>query len=153
MPDILHQLVIDAPAAAVYRALTEPGELAAWWTRDVDAEPELGAVASFGFDDRETVFHMRIEELVPRELVRWHCVGGHPEWEHTELTFDLTEEDGRTTLYFAHRGWESTDGILAFCSFDWARYLTSLRDHLERGAGAPHAGTRAPGAENGPGRG
>lgn len=144
MPDILHQLVIEAPAASLYRALTEPDGLAAWWTADVDAEPELGSVASFGFDGRSTVFKMKIEDLVENEFVRWHCVGGHPEWEHTEITFDLTEEAGdagpRTILYFAHRGWESTDGVMAMCSFDWARYLTSLKAYLEGGAGSPHSG-------------
>lgn len=140
MPDIVHQLVIDAPASRVYEALTEPSGLASWWTADVEAEPELGSVANFGFDDRETVFKMRIEELEADRFVRWHCVGGHPEWEHTELTFDLTEEEGRTTLFFAHRGWESTDGILAFCSFDWARFLISLRHYLETGTGSPHSG-------------
>lgn len=140
MPDILHQLVIEAPPSAVYRALTEPGELASWWTADVEAEPELGSVAVFGFDDRTTVFKMKIEDLEADSFVRWHCVGGHPEWEHTELTFDLSADDGRTTLYFAHRGWESTDGILATCSFEWARYLTSLKSYLETGSGTPHSG-------------
>lgn len=140
MPDILHQLVVEAPARNVYRALTEPGGLARWWTRDVEAEPELGSVAAFGFHNRDTHFKMKIEELLPDEFVRWHCVGGHPEWEHTEITFDLAEHDGRTTVYFAHRGWESTDGILASCSFDWARYLMSLKSYLETGAGAPHSG-------------
>lgn len=141
MPDILHQLTIDAPASAVYRALTEPDGLAAWWTTDVDAEPELGSVAEFGFFQRETVFRMRIEGLEEHRFVRWHCLAGHPEWEHTELTFDLSEEDGRTTLYFAHRGWESTDGILGTCSFDWARYLMSLQRYLESGTGEPHDGS------------
>lgn len=140
MPDILHQVVIDAHAADVYRALTEPDGLARWWTADVEGEPELGSVMSFGFFDRETLFKMRVEELESGSFVRWHCVGGHPEWEHTELTFDLSEDAGRTTVYFAHRGWESTDGILAFCSFDWARYLMSLRDYLETGTGSPHSG-------------
>lgn len=144
MPDILHQVVIDAPPAAVWQALTEPEGLRGWWTDDVDAVPELGSVACFGFDGKSTVFKMKIEELTPNEFVRWHCVGGHPEWEHTEITWDLSEEsedsDGRnrTILYFAHRGWESTDGILAMCSFDWARYLMSLQSYLATGTGSPH---------------
>lgn len=131
--------MIQAPPSAVYRALTEGEGLSGWWTTDAEAEPALGTVASFGFDDRSTVFRMRIEELLRDEFVRWHCVDGHPEWEHTEITFDLAAtDDGGTILFFAHRGWESTDGILATCSFEWASYLMSLRDYLERGEGAPH---------------
>lgn len=147
VPDILHQIVIDSPAASVYRALTEPDGLAGWWTTDVDADPDLGSVADFGFDHRSTLLQMKIEELEENEFVRWHCVGGHPEWNHTEITFDVSEEnaDGapRTILYFAHRGWESTDGILAMCSFEWARYLMSLKAYVETGTGSPHTGSAA----------
>jgi uncharacterized protein YndB with AHSA1/START domain len=140
VPDIVHQIHIAAPPADVYRALSEEDGLKAWWTADVEIDPDLGGMAEFGFDGRSTVFRMRVEELQPDEFVRWHCLGGHPEWEHTEITFDVSDEDGKTVLYFAHRGWESTDGILATCSYQWAVYLQSLKAFCETGTGTPHSG-------------
>lgn len=140
MPDILHRLVIHANQAQVYRALTMPDGLAAWWTRDVAAEPAVGSVALFGFNRREVVFRMFVQELVEATRVRWHCLGGHPEWKDTEVTFALSPAAGRTVLDFAHLGWKSSDGVFAVCALDWARYLSSLKTYLEVGVGAPHAG-------------
>lgn len=76
MPDILHRLVIGTSPAQVNRALTVPEALAAWWTRDVTAEPTVGSVALFGFNRREVVFRMFVQELVETPRVRWHCLGG-----------------------------------------------------------------------------
>ncbi len=140
MPDILHRLVIRASPGQVYRALTMPEGLAGWWTRDVTAEPTVGSVALFGFNRREVLFRMFVQELVETARVRWRCLGGHPEWKDTEIAFVLSPAADGTVLDFAHRGWKSSEGILAVCNFEWARSLASLKVYLETGAGAPHAG-------------
>jgi uncharacterized protein YndB with AHSA1/START domain len=140
VPEILHRLLIRAKPADVYRVLTTRDGLAAWWTRDVTAEPTVGSVALFGFHQREIVFRMFIQELAEAARVRWRCLGGHPEWKDTEISFVLSPAVGGTVLDFAHRGWTSSDGIFPVCSFDWARYLTSLKTYLETATGAPHPG-------------
>lgn len=140
MADILHELVIHASPEDVYQALTEEEGLANWWTRDTRAVPMVGAVAEFGFHDRSVVFKMRIDQLVPGRKVSWYCLGEHPEWKETVLEFGLSPDSDRTRLRFSHRGWKSINGIFARCSFDWARYLLSLKSYLETGEGNPHAG-------------
>lgn len=138
MPDILHQLTIKASPNEVYLALTEQRRLASWWTTDVVAEPTVNSVAEFGFGNRSTIIRMRVEALIPSSLVRWRCIGGIEEWEHTNLWFELKGESKETTLLFRHLGWKSGDGVLPLCSFDWARYLMSLQSFLETGQGNPH---------------
>lgn len=140
MPEILHQLVIDVPPTAVFGAITQKKGLSSWWTTDVKAQPEVGSIAEFGFNSRAALFEMRVVALDKPNFVRWHCLGGHPEWSNTDITFALSARDGVTVLRFAHRGWESSEGILAQCSYDWARYLSSLKSYLETGTGSPHAG-------------
>jgi len=140
VPEILHQLTIRARPAQVYRALTTAEALAAWWTRDVVAEPAIGSVAQFGFNRREVVFRMFVQELEEEKRVRWRCLGGHPEWRDTEITLSLSAVADGTVVRFAHGGWKSSDGILAVCSFDWACYLASLKSYLETGCGSPHPG-------------
>ncbi len=140
MPEILHQVHLGAPPARVFDALTERDGLAAWWTRDVLATPQVGSVARFGFCRREVVFRMFVQDLKAPELVRWRCLGGHPEWRDTEVAFTLSPDGDGTTLAFAHRGWTSTTGIFPLCSFDWARYLLSLKAYVETGRGVPYAG-------------
>lgn len=140
MPEILHRLTIRAPLRQVYRALTERHGLAAWWTRDVVADLEVGSVAHFGFNRREVVFRMFVLGLKEDAQVRWRCLGGHPEWKDTEVCFTLLPLSDGTALHFEHRGWKSTDGIFAACNFDWARALASLKAYVETGRGSPHAG-------------
>jgi uncharacterized protein YndB with AHSA1/START domain len=140
MPEIMHQLRIEAPPERVYRAVTEQQGLVNWWTRDTKAEPTAGSVAEFGFNKRGTVFRMKITRLDRPRLVQWTCLGEHQEWEATRISFELTPDGEGTVLLFHHLGWLSTDGILPMCSFDWAMYLMSLRDYLETGRGRPHTG-------------
>lgn len=138
MPDIMHQLTIRATPEVVYGAITEEKGLAAWWTTDTTAKNKVGSVSEFGFGRKDTVIRMQVEELVPFSMVRWRCLGGVEEWEHTQLIFELQSRGKSTVLLFRHLGWKSTDGALALCSFDWAHYLMSLRSFAEAGTGNPH---------------
>jgi uncharacterized protein YndB with AHSA1/START domain len=138
MPEILHQLIIEVPPPATFDAITEERGLSKWWTTDVRAQPNAGSIAEFGFNDRAVVFHMRIVAIDKPHFVRWHCLAGHPEWCNTDLVFAMSSRKGATLLRFAHRGWVSSEGILAQCSYDWARYLSSLKSYLEKGTGSPH---------------
>lgn len=138
MPEILHELTIATTPDAVFRALTTPEGLASWWTPDVVAGTPVGSVAEFGFNGRATVLRMEILELTPPRKVRWRCVGGHSEWQGTEITFQVEPEKEGSELLFMHQRWLWRDGSFARCSFDWGRYLASLKQYLETGTGSPH---------------
>ena len=140
MPDILHRLKIEASPHQVYQALTEQRGLSSWWTRDTVTDPVAGLTAQFGFSGRKVLFHMFIESLEADKKVVWRCLGGHPEWEGTVLTFQLEPYGEGSVLHFTHAGWSSTAGIFATCNFDWARYLISLKEYLTTGRGTPHRG-------------
>lgn len=139
MAEILHSLPVIGPRSKVYAALTERQGLSAWWTRYVVAEPEVGFVNLFGFGGAFK-FEMRVDELEPGERVKWTCLGGHPEWEGTIVTFDLEDMpgvQGTTLLHFAHTNWQRADGVMPNCSYDWAQYLRSLKMLIEKGEGNP----------------
>ncbi len=139
MPEILHTLPIHGPQSKVYQALTEQEGLRSWWTRFATAEPTIGYINEFGFGG-EFKFEMRVDELKPDTRVKWTCLGGHPEWENTVITFDLEGHPGRedaTLLHFAHKNWQRSDGVLPNCSYDWGQYLRSLRLFIEEGKGTP----------------
>lgn len=140
MAEILHELLIKSTPEKAYRALTEQKQLAEWWTRDVVAEPIVGLAAQFGFSRRKTVFIMTMLKLEPNHQVVWRCEGGHPEWKDTVLTFTIDPVDQGVRLFFRHEGWKSTEGTFARSSFDWARYLISLKEYLASGRGTPHSG-------------
>lgn len=137
MAEILHELFIRANPGKVYLALTEQKGLSNWWTRHAQVEPRTNSIAQFSFEHGQTVLRMKILRLISNKAVVWHCVGGQPEWEDTQIYFELEPVRDGTILHFAHRGWKRPTGILAKCSFDWARYLMSLRSYLEKGKGYP----------------
>lgn len=137
MTDILHQLTIRATPAQLFHALTDRKGLAHWWTRNVNAEPMVNSIAEFTFDHGNIVYRMKVVKLITGRSVVWHCISGNPEWEGTQISFDIEPAREGTILHFAHRGWKRTTGIYARCNFDWAKYLVSLRNYLEKGKGFP----------------
>ncbi len=132
MPEILHEIEIDARPDAVFRALTTEAGFMEWWTLDVETTAEAGSVATFGFYDRSTVFRMRIDELIPDRLIRWTCLGDVEEWTGTSLVFELSEyEGGGTVVRFSHTGWRSVTGFFRQCNTTWGALMYRLRDYCE----------------------
>jgi uncharacterized protein YndB with AHSA1/START domain len=110
MPEILHEIDIDAPAEAVFRAITTEAGFMEWWTLDVETTPAEGGIATFGFYERSTVFRMRI----------------------TSLLFELKEDEGGgTVLQFSHTGWRSVTGYFRQCNTTWGALMYRLRDYCE----------------------
>jgi uncharacterized protein YndB with AHSA1/START domain len=138
MAQIKHLLVIDTPAEKVYRAVTKQDGLAGWWTTEVKTEPKVNENAEFKFGD-VYFCKMKITNLKPNKKVEWECIDGDEEWIGTQITFALSEEDGKTTLSFAHSDWGEMTDFFASCNYNWGWYLTSLKDYCEKGKGKPFA--------------
>ena len=135
MSEILHKITIAAPKDAVYRALSTVDGLAAWWTTTTTGESAPGQRIEFRFGTH--VSPMRVEALEANERVSWRSEEAGSEWSGTQVTFDLSEDAGRTTLLFGHRAWREATPFLAHCSMKWATFLLSLREYAETGRGRP----------------
>jgi uncharacterized protein YndB with AHSA1/START domain len=144
MPEIMHMLAVRGPAAKpeqVYRALTEPDELRAWLTRDVEAQPVVGSEASFYFSDRRDVIRVEITALEPAERVVWKVrefISPDSEQVNCTITFRLMRSAGGTFIDFRMDGWASTDDPFPSVNFKWGYILTSLKTYIETGKGMPH---------------
>ena len=131
MADLFHQVSIDAPADRVFDAVTTKDGLIGWWTDDVEARPEAGTIAQFGFYNRAAFFRMRIDELAKPARVKWTCEGDVPEWTGTTLLWDIQPRDGGSTLNLVHAGWKSTAGSLPQCNTVWGALMMRLKAHCE----------------------
>ena len=129
---------MQASAEKVYWALTDEEGLAGWWTRNVKAPPGVGTVIEFRFDDKG-FNDMKVLQLIPCKSVRWQCVDGAKKWIGTELSFELSENDGKTVLLFAQRGWREQVEFMHYCSTKWATYLLGLKNLCETGKRTPYA--------------
>src|SRR5712692_5774229 len=90
MPQMIHEIDINASPEKVYEALATQKGLRRWWTANTVADDRVGGEAHFGFDGGAAVFHMRIAELKPGKRVAWSCRGGQLEWKGTRLTWDIS---------------------------------------------------------------
>ncbi len=158
MASIRQAVLIGADIGAVFAALTRREGLAAWWTPNVEAVPEVGSMARFRFGP---VYEkaMLIEALEPGALVRWRCTGGAEEWIGTSISFaleagtpdalraayveiggqaeQLADGPAVTLVRFAHEGWAAETLGFAECSYTWGRFLHSLKRLCETGRGTP----------------
>lgn len=141
MADILHRIGIKAPLAHVYNALTTLEGLAGWWTEGVAGDGTVGGRIEFRFLTKSGEILggmvMEVQELVENAAVRWRCVEGPEEWVGTEITFQLSEQDGQVIVLFGHRNWREAVEATYHCSMKWATFLLSLREYLETGTGKP----------------
>jgi uncharacterized protein YndB with AHSA1/START domain len=157
MPNIRHNLIIGASAEKVYKAITSKEGLSAWWTPNTTTKAEVNSIARFPFGEG---YHkeMKITELNPSELVKWHCIKGDAEWVGTTISFTIisgnkktllnlnpeisgqieqqSNEEG-TMLIFHHDDWKDYTHMFAECSYTWGQFLRSLKLLCETGKGRP----------------
>ena len=141
MVDILHRIGIKAPAARVFGAVSTLQGLGHWWTEEVEGAEGIGGRIEFSFHSPEGEFKGKMvmevrEASAPKKLV-WRCVDGPPEWIGTDITFELSEQDGQTIILFGHRHWREAVEATYHCSMKWATFLLSLREYVETGKGKP----------------
>ena len=143
--DIVHSVIIKTTPDKLYEVITTQKGLAEWWTPQVEAQPTVGTVNEFRFE--RTILKFRVDTLEPAHRVTWSSIQFPPDWEGTQVLFDITPNDDTVTLGFSHTGFASTSGSFGITSYSWAQYLRSIKLLLETGAGEPFgsAGSRLAG--------
>jgi uncharacterized protein YndB with AHSA1/START domain len=141
MVDIIHRIGIKSSADKVYKALSTIDGLSNWWTTEVEGDDRLGGNIQFNFrtesGELKGSMTMKVEQLKPNKEVRWRCVDGPAEWIGTQVTFEMSEQDGQVIVIFGHRNWKEAVEFTAHCSMKWAVFLLSLREYVESGKGKP----------------
>jgi uncharacterized protein YndB with AHSA1/START domain len=133
--------VLDAPGERVYRALTEPAELAKWWGPHGFTTPEIELNLSVGGGYRFTMqppegdpFHLAGEFLEidpPRRLAytfRWE--EPDPDDRETIVRLGLAAV-GTATGVTLSQGSFATEARLALHRSGWTDSFEKLRDLLE----------------------
>ena len=111
------QVLLEAPRARVWRALTDPAELGAWFGVNLAGAtiaPGAHLVGNFTIPGYEhVVFDVLIEEMVPerRFAWRWHPNAVDPDVDYsaearTLVAFTLEEAPGGTLLRVVESGFD-----------------------------------------------
>jgi len=135
MADIKMKLTIKAAPGKVYEAITTQEGTANWWCKDTIAKPEIGFMNVFTFGKIRNEFE--VVDLKADKRVEWKGIDSIDEWIGTRVSFDLEEKDGNTVLRFAHSDWKAITDTYAVCTYDWARFIASLKSLCETGVGTP----------------
>ena len=137
MPDLKHQVPIDASPAKVYAAIATQNGMRGWWTADTKMDEKPGGKAEFGFDQRRMVFRMDIKKLDSGKQVVMQCHGDHPEWAGTTLTWTIEQADGKSILHLDHGGWKAVTDFCAGCNSMWGNLMFRLKHFAETGKANP----------------
>ena len=135
MATIKHLFHIAAPQQAVYDAISTINGLKGWWTTQVTGDGAPGGTMAFRFNGIGPDF--TVSSLDEGKSLAWECTAGFPDWIGTRVTIALDQNEGKTRVRFEHNGFAQTDDSFASCSFGWSRYMESLRQLCQTGAGTP----------------
>jgi len=140
-------LILSAPVAEVYEALTTQRGIAAWWTATCEVGTRVGESITVRFGD--TFKTMRIESLKPASEVVWRVIEARllvpgltrtDEWIGTTIAFKLDSPSARSTrLDLEHVGLTRNLECYDLCSQGWDQFLKSLENYVVSGVGAPFA--------------
>jgi uncharacterized protein YndB with AHSA1/START domain len=94
-PALRFERSFDHPAEDVWRAITEPDELAHWFPAKVDVEMRVGGAMTFTFPDQQN--QGEVTALDPPRLFEF-------DWGGDALRFELEPDEGNTAcrLVFTH---------------------------------------------------
>lgn len=140
---------IEAPPARVYRALTDAGELAAWFQVAIEGRLAAGNevwMTSVHPDHKGVRFRVRIVEMTPplRVVWQWHPGELDPAVDYarepeTTVTFTLEAVAGGTRLRVAETGFDQVTLARRAKAYSdnaqgWSEVIVWLQQHVEAAA-------------------
>ncbi len=137
---IVEQIVVKAPRALVFKALTDARELTKWFPTRVQSDARTGGKFRFEWDFNAAEQNGRLEgtylEVVPDRKISYGWAAGKDPSVPTTVTFELSEAGGETTVSLSHAGWGEGPGaeeLRANHAGPWHFYMQNLKSYLEKG--------------------
>ncbi len=138
MATILLRVPVEAEAKVVYDALATTDGVNGWWSNHTEGPSGVGSTMKVSFPDAPMTFDFEVTDETAGERVVWRCLAGPPEWDGTDIRFDVqTDDEGNTSVLFAHDGWSTTEQSFPFIAYSWAQILPRLKKLAEKGERDP----------------
>lgn len=141
-PDFTTTLLVTQSPAQVFQAINQ---VTAWWTQHLTGNTQnLGDQFTVQFGDvhRST---QQLVDVIPNQKVVWlvtdstlNFLKDKQEWNGTKISFEISEQDGKTQIRFAHIGLLPEIECYNACSNAWGHYINgSLFKLITEGIGMP----------------
>lgn len=151
MPSQDYECSIKA-TTTVEECFEKIGQVSEWWTKNFNGsarKPGDAFTVHFG----ETFVDFKITEAIPSKKIVWQVTNSNlpflkdkTEWNGTSVIWELSSENGTTTVAMIHRGLVPEVECYNNCQEGWNFYVTnSLRRFLTEGKGLPDGKGRSKG--------
>jgi uncharacterized protein YndB with AHSA1/START domain len=147
-----HEITIDAPIEAVWKAIVDGEELTRWFVDAASVTPGVGGTIEISWDGGEKGRN-QIDVWEPNQKLRLSKPGpaAAPGGESTPMVLEYTIErrDGKTVLRLVHSGIPSGpewDSFYDGTNSGWPSFFRTLRHYLEYHRGKPRATIKVIGA-------
>jgi uncharacterized protein YndB with AHSA1/START domain len=137
-PTITDVILIQAPRAAVFRALTDPEELGQWMATTAESDPRSGGRFRYAFEfedaaqNNEQAGEYLDVETDRRIVLPWRFPFSP---KATTVEYVLDDEADATRVSFTHSGFETGepwDSARARFGPGWRAFLESLKQWVEK---------------------
>jgi uncharacterized protein YndB with AHSA1/START domain len=128
---------IDAPAKAVFDAVSTADGLRGWWCKDTTGSDAKGGELKLRFGGGHST-RISLAKATAPTRVGWNVLDHRPmrEWDGTYFQFSIEKGDReRTTLRFLHAGLGPECECYAACGDAWDYLMGSIKNLVEKGEG------------------
>ncbi len=136
-------ILVDNTPSEVFDAINN---VRGWWSEEIEGgTSELNEEFSYHYRDVHRC-KMKITESIPGKKVVWFVLDNYfnfikdnSEWKGTKIIFEISAQDGKTSLRFVHQGLVPQYECFDICANAWTSYITnSLKDLITKGKGQPN---------------
>jgi uncharacterized protein YndB with AHSA1/START domain len=141
--DFTYTFSVDQSPKQVFDAINN---IKAWWTEDFSGTSEkLNDEFKVRFFKDLHYSKHKLTEVIPNKRIVWlvtesrlNFLKDKGEWTGTSMSFDISEENGKTKVLFTHHGLQPQIECYGDCTKGWTYYLgSSLLPLITTGKGQP----------------
>jgi uncharacterized protein YndB with AHSA1/START domain len=140
-----HEIAIDAPIEAVWKAIADGEELTRWFVQEASVEPRVGGTITISWDGEEkssgTIEVWEPNRRLRKKLTPFDMGAAKPDPAVPMIDeYTIERRDGKTVLRLVCSGIPDApewDGFYNGIDSGWGSFLRTLRHYLEHNSGKP----------------
>lgn len=142
--DFTTTFLVDQSPNEVFKAINN---VRGWWSESVEGNTDKAGEEFLYYYKDVHISKMKIVEFIPGKKVVWLVLENHfnftqdkTEWKGNKITFEISEKEGKTELFFTHAGLVPEYECYDVCRDAWTSYIQgSLKSLITTGEGKPNA--------------